>query len=533
MKPHQGLAIVVFLCGGCAQVREPSGGPRDAEAPKLLEAAPPQYSTNFSGTRIVLRFNERIRLDRVREKLLVSPPLTTAPEVRLSGASTVLIDLKAPLAPHTTYTFNIGDAVVDLSEGNAAAGLAYVVSTGEHIDSLQLAGGVLNAFTAKTEKDLLVLLYEEHGDTAFRTGMPMYFTRTRSDGTYVLDHVRPGRYRLFALRDQNTNYRYDLPNEEIAFHPDVIDLHAQDSSRHTLSLFREAAASQDVIDARVLPDAALRTVLALPARSATLNPVGWTGGTLTWINEVNRTGDTLLFWPSDTTLLDGRDFTLTVDDVTLDTLRYEQLGKMPFDVALRKRMEPVTDGLRPILVTSRPVRQIDTSRVDLLHDGVSVPADMILDSTDRRRITFGTSARDGSRSLVLLPGAVTDIYGASHDTLYILLGAMTAQESGTLVVKLPVPENKDPLARVVQLLDAQDQVVREEVLSDQQPTVEWRQVPPGSYSLKLIDDLDNDGRWSTGSLALGRRPERVRRYTAPLMVRAGWDVDVEWPEEAP
>jgi hypothetical protein len=252
----RGAFAVLLLCA-CAQVHEPSGGERDKAAPRLVEARPDNFSTGFSGDRIVLRFDERIRLDRVQQKLLISPPLAQAPQVRLTGSDEVTIDLRAPLEPNTTYTFNIGDAVLDLSESNPAGGVVYVVSTGDHIDSLMIHGEVVNAFTAAPEKEALVLLYAAGSDSSFRSGSPMYFTRSEEDGSFTLQHLRPGNYQLFALRDQNGDYRYDLPNEDIAF--DAEPIQPQDTSGRAISLrlFRELSATQQLVEARVIPDGAM------------------------------------------------------------------------------------------------------------------------------------------------------------------------------------------------------------------------------------------------------------------------------------
>jgi hypothetical protein len=528
MKPLHGLLAAALFGAACAQVREPSGGERDARGPLLLEAAPPALTTHFATDRIVLTFDERIRLDRVRERLLISPPLAEPPDVRLSGSRTVVIDLKAPLEPRTTYTFNVGDAIVDLSEGNAAAGLVYVISTGDHIDSLTIAGGVLNAFTGKPEKDVVVMLHPEEADTAFQRGMPLYFTRSGSDGSFDLEHLRPGRYRLFALHDQNSNYRYDLPNEEIAFLAGTVNASASDSSRHTLHLFREAAAEQQVLDARVIPDGALRVVLARPSRSASLSAVDWSGGTLRWIGEVNGERDTLLFWPTDTTLLSGRSFALIVDSIATDTLRYEPSAKMPFDLALTRTSMHTPDGMRLVIIASRPMMRIDTAGIE--RQGLdTVPLSARLDSLDPRRLLIDLEPQEGdAATLVLLPKAVTDIYGGSHDTLEFAWGASAARETGNLLIRLPEQREGPPGPRVLQLLDAQDRVVREDAFNDERDRVEWRQVPPGSYTLKLISDRDGNGRWSTGSLVSGRAPEQVRRFDGPVVVRAAWEVEVEW-----
>ena len=72
-------SLMILLVAACAQVRDISGGEKDVTGPLLLEAVPPNQSTGFNASRILLRFNERVQLERVREQLLISPPLDPPP----------------------------------------------------------------------------------------------------------------------------------------------------------------------------------------------------------------------------------------------------------------------------------------------------------------------------------------------------------------------------------------------------------------------------------------------------------------------
>jgi len=49
---------------------------------------------------------------------------------------------------------------------------------------------------------------------------------------------------------------------------------------------------------------------------------------------------------------------------------------------------------------------------------------------------------------------------------------------------------------------------------------------PGKYSLKVIEDLDGNGRWSTGNYDKKIQPERISTASIEEL-RAGWDVEAE------
>lgn len=524
------IFLLVFLAA-CAQVRELQGGEKDTDAPKLLAAEPPSGSVRFSADRIVLKFNERVKLERVRDRLLISPPLDKSPDVTVSGGQEVIIALRAPLADSTTYTFNLGEAVTDITEGNAAADLTYVISTGDVLDSLAITGTVIDAFSDEPEPDVLVVLHTDTDSAGFSNGRPAYFTRSDKEGGFHLRNLREGRYRLHTLKDQNTNFRNDLPNERVAFADALVA--AGDTVPQVLRMFLPLAATQQVKEAAVMPDRAWRLVLARPADSLALNSFDREGGTLRWIPEWNPSRDTVLFWPSDTTLLADQRFELTDTTGVIDTLTYRPTRKMPFNTDVKYAG---TEGERISFIASRPVRSIEQQKVRMRTDSNMVTTGqqtklLELDTSvvKRRLVLTKDPAFDQEAVLELLPGAVRDIYGGENDTLRLSLGSAMAAQTGDLKVDM----SADSLHAingpfVLQLVNAQGGVLRTEAFQELPHEVDLVGTPAGVYTLKLTVDSDGDGRWSTGSLTERRQPERVFRQKDEVNVRAGWEVVVDW-----
>ncbi|MGB6047568.1 MAG: Ig-like domain-containing protein [Flavobacteriales bacterium] len=526
MTRNSWAALALLLLAACAQVKEPTGGPKDTRPPELLSAEPADGSTNFTGGRIVLHFDERVKLDRVRERLLISPPLVKAPDVSVSGGTDVVITLNAPLAANTTYTFNIGEAVKDLSEGNAAAGLSFVVSTGGHVDSLSITGQVLDAFSGLPASDVLVLLHEANDTGTVRTSPPAYFTRTATDGRFTLAHLRDGPKRLTALRDRNANYRFDLPNEEIAFLDCVIN--PRDTTVQVLYMFQPASAKQFISAATVLVDRGWQMVLARRAGELSLSSLDREGGHLVWWPEWSSGRDTVVFWPSDTTLLNGQRFIVSEDSVELDTLTYRALGAMPFNLVVTPARDAITG--RWILRSTRPVAEVDTAHAQLRVDTIPTPFLPFVDSTLQRTVGIDLQIPPGkSASLTLYPKAIRGVMGGTNDTTRLTLGARDPRSLGKLKVELVVDSGmlvQGPL--LLQLLTGQGKAVREVVLNSLPGETQWTDLAPGSYGLKLIQDRNNDGRWTTGSFLNDQQPERVFLDLEPVLIRAGWAVERTW-----
>lgn len=518
------ILLVIAVAAGCAQVRDPQGGPQDKTPPRLLQAIPPDGSTNFTAQRIVLRFDERVKLDRVRERVLISPPLSPAPDVVLGRSNEVHILLRSPLAPNTTYLFNIGEAVADLTESNAASGLRYVVSTGPVLDSLQISGRVVEARSGAAAAKVLVLAHAVGDTSDLARGRPAYFTRSDSAGGFVLPYLRAGAYHITALVDKNANYRYDLPNEDIAFADSAMQAGGRGAE---LRLFRERPTTQQANEAKVQPDRSWRLALAKPSAGTTLQQLDRDGDHLTWTQEWNNDRDTVLLWPSDTAFLQGQHFALLDDGVAVDTIVYRASGKMPFNLSMRVESSGA-DGAT-VLRASRPLQRFDDQRARVLRDSTSMVLAGRIDSSDQRRFLFTQPPLPGSR-LELLPGAFTDRYGGTNDTLRLAMDAESPEKSGTLIlhIRTDTADRVVPGPWLLQLTDAQGRTVRQ-IATPQLPIVQtWTLLPAGSYQVALVLDRNGDGRWTTGNWRSGLQPEAVFHDPDRIDLRAGWEMDLHW-----
>lgn len=526
-----GAVLFALLVSGCAQVREISGGPKDESGPRLVSASPASGSLRFAGGRFVLRFDERVQVKRPAAGLLVSPPLDPPPAIKLTGAREAEVSWSGALRPGTTYSFAVGEAIQDLTEGNPAVGLTYIFSTGDALDSLAITGAVSNAYTLAPQEGVLVSAYAPEDSSAFTQGRPAFAARTDKEGRFVLRHLPDQMLRITALKDLNGNYRYDLPAEEIAFRPEPISPHApSDSLARLLSLrlFQETSAQQRVVSTSITDDRAWRIVLARPAERIAVRDLSREGGALNWASEWGVMRDTVHIWPSDTTALGEGRYELSTEDGPLDTLRYRPLRPMPFALTVHSVKSTVTMGASTMIRASRPIAEIDQRLVRLIADSTELACSLRPDSSDSRTFTVEVDGPlPSSAQLLLLPKALRDIYGGTHDTLRIVMGAAPASATGILRVTVASePEVSGPL--VLELLDARGIVVRKRIDVRPGERVSWERLEPGIHSLRLIEDANGNGRWDAGRWQEQRQPERVRLHGEAIQVRAGWDLGIDW-----
>jgi len=227
------LFCALLLLAACANIGTPDGGPYDETPPRVVGSSPHFGTTLSTHQKIVIEFDENIKLEGANEKVVISPPQVNQPEIS-ANAKKIEITLLDTLQPATTYTIDFADAIQDNNEGNPMGDYAFTFSTGAELDTFQVSGHVLNAENLEPIKGMLVGLYAadtlaagaaEGGDAAagvpdslFRTRPFERISRTDSRGHFVVKGLSPHkRYRVFALQDQDQNFLFSQKSEMIAF----------------------------------------------------------------------------------------------------------------------------------------------------------------------------------------------------------------------------------------------------------------------------------------------------------------------------
>ena len=215
------LHKLLVYTSGCAQIIPPTGGPRDSLPPVMLGAVPKDSTLNFTGNKIILTFDEYIQLERPEEQLIVSPVPKVSPLIE-AKLKEITIRIKDTLEENTTYSINFGKALKDLNEGNPAKQFTYIFSTGKYIDSSSLSGKVTLAETGRPDSTLIVMLHRNFEDSVVSKEKPRYFTRLDSAGRFTFNNIAPGRYNIFALKDQGGQKMYLRNSDLFAFYDSML-----------------------------------------------------------------------------------------------------------------------------------------------------------------------------------------------------------------------------------------------------------------------------------------------------------------------
>ena len=194
----------------------PDGGWYDDTPPYVVSSSPHDKAAGVKTRRVVINFNEFIKLEDAQNKVIVSPPQIEVPDIKASGKR-VIVALNDTLKENTTYTIDFSDAISDNNEGNPMGNYTFSFSTGNEIDTLEVSGYVLNAENLEPIKGILVGLYNNLSDTIFKKEPMIRISRTDGRGRFVVKGVAPGTYRAYALQDADGDFVYNQKSEMLAF----------------------------------------------------------------------------------------------------------------------------------------------------------------------------------------------------------------------------------------------------------------------------------------------------------------------------
>ena len=541
------LLCCLLLAGGCAKVVAPVGGPKDTTPPKMVKEQPTTQNVRFDGSHIKITFDEFFTLNNPMENVLISPPMEKSPEYLIRN-KTLVIKFQDTLRANTTYNMVFSNCIQDYHENNKLSFYHYSFSTGSSLDSFALRGKVINAEKLTASPDFFVVLYRGGTDSFPPTRIPDYVTKTLADGTFTFSNIAGGQYSVFALKDINSNLIYDLPNEEIAFCDSLVTAFvtpAPDTVKQTTgrertqtidsnSLILRSFITTDTLPQLLRPENPEIGRYIFPYKSPVshfeakvLSP------NIDYFQVINPTRDSIIWYmkniPTDTfsciLTADGHRDTITLKP--FKTSKAQGRGKQMEDI---KRL-PITFGnaghyFQPLtLHFAYPIRPVDSfpvltcSQHDTVTTWVQVPDTFV------KSLPLPLHFETKKSYTVLIPDSIFFGYnGLTHDSLVSRFTLKSEKDYGNLILNYRLPN--DGTSYICQLWSSKN-LMQENILTES-ATLTYAHLDPGDYNIRVIQDLNGNGRWDSGSVMRKQQPEPVIKFPSTIHIRAFWDVEEEF-----
>jgi len=582
------LPVIAFIIKSCASPGPLSGGEKDTTPPVFIASNPPQFSRNVTPKKILLEFDEFLILEELTKNLLVSPPLNEDPDIRLRGKKVVIKNHKdLVLEENTTYTYYFGDAICDLHESNPIKNYEYVFSTGASLDSLSVRGKLLNARYLTPEEDVYVCLYKNHvNDTIPFDSLPYftrpyYVSRTNELGEYQLNNLRKDDYLMFAVKDMNNNYYFDMPNENIAFLdslvcpqgvfdfiPDSIPIDTSDSrlmdslwENHSYSMIKKPVDlylfSQDdsiprLLETKVTEEQKIDFFFKFPIQDSIHFELLNDSTKLPWYKkEYSKDRDTLTLWltriPHDSLEIQFQIDTIQADTVELmvKSKVAEKPKKRRFrskdkdkKVKVEKKVIKYTSNFKNSLpyfkniqiTFETPLKYANFENAVLYEDTIPIAADIyFLDSIHRRISVDYPWQQETKYKLVLPQESLIDIFNIENDSIILKFTTTSDENYSNIIMNLSFNSSQFfPL--VISLVkgeaETEKTIQEHRIMGDTILTIPH--VSEGDYLIKAMEDFNDNGEWNSGHYGKRLQAETIYYFQKHLSTKAGWDNEEIW-----
>ncbi len=579
------LAAYCLHSSSCANTRgAPTGGPKDTIPPVVLKMEPDSNAINFPVVKgkITITFDEYVQLKDPSKNIILSPPQKKRPKTSIKGKS-IVVTFEEPLDSNTTYSLNFGNAIVDNNESNPLPFFTYTFSTGTTIDTMMLSGNVYDYATLLPVEGATVSLYHNAKDSSVFNDLPAAVTKTDKWGYFVVRNIKNVPYRVYTIKDENNNNKYDPGLELVGFldslyTPSVImekgmpQLGIYDMkdtlacmsrpSEIELVMFPEKTTKQYIRDYKRVSERG--SYIKFGAPNVQIDSFSIKGiKSSRVLQQLNATKDSLCFWIKDGNMIDDTLFVgikyLKSDSLnnlvsTAENLKFilpkalrnkdkandrskqgnkEKKRKDLLELSLKANPE-ILDQEGFVLEFPEPLLEAkqDSLRftmIDPKQQKFNALYTFTRDTADLKRYILMPvdEFKKGNEYELFIPQfAFKDIYGNTNDSTKLKVSLPNDEKLSSIATQLTNVDTK----YIIELVnDTRDKIFRRYTVT-KDTTLLFPYLKEGDYSIRITQDLNANGRLDIGDVLAGKLPEKVKLYRLPggeAIIKVGERMDIE------
>ncbi|OHX67271.1 Ig-like domain-containing protein [Flammeovirga pacifica] len=556
---------------GCAVVSSPTGGPKDEIPPNFTASTPFDGQTNVDSTKLklTLYFDEPIQEEKLKQNLIITPYKSDLKyKTKISGRK-VIMNIMDTLQSNTTYYFDFGKAIVDVTEKNPAKNVRFSFSTGSYLDSIEVTGTVRDLMTNEPIEEGIIALYNPYDSLDVNTDPPLYFSKTVKEGLFILERFKPGYYTIYAIKDANEDYKYTLREEKVGFFPDSIlldqnidgvTLYVRDYDLVDLKFNRPKKEKEDihlqfnkfVVDYRLeLPDKNSYTdsIFSMPSGTGEIkllytglrdieDSVHVKGYAIDSLN-TKVEYDTLILFPSKSEFLAEQKREERKKNGGLIGGALKQVGNalgaekeeeeivrisfdkfLPIDADIKEK-----DSVDVVLKFPLPMKEWNLDSMMYVWSTDTVQLDSLLDvnnvdlsfNHDHTQLTIPGFYADSAFSIIFKDNSFVSVKGDSTKNKTVSFTIKQPDKYG--IIEGEVKGSHDHFT--VQLLDSKNEPYME-VHNERKFSFEF--VKPATYKIRVLIDENGDGEWFPGDFKNRIPPEPTAFFPSPIKVEANWEI---------
>ncbi|MGE9515983.1 MAG: Ig-like domain-containing protein [Solitalea-like symbiont of Tyrophagus putrescentiae] len=520
------LASFLIFTYSCANIQNPSGGPKDTVPPKLINANPQNQQIEFKGAKIILTFNKLVKIINPQKEIIVTPEMSIPPVFRDKKKSIIMDISRESLRPNTTYSINFGKSISDLTEGNLAEPYKYVFSTGSSIDSLSLSGKINYSIDSTEIKNVFVGIYDIKSANIVKDN-PLWFTYTNDKGEFEFTNLSEGTYRLYTFTNNDQSRRFNY-KKLLAFLSDDINLNKNITGLNLVL-------SKQIPDSIKIENKEFKS----PKICLTLNYIVDPGDIeykaieseskreISLVLDTKGPSDTICFFPG-TIKFSALEVTVGNKEVHYDktVIRNFNPDAKPANVDINTNLSgSVLNDQNLKLFFSAPVQSIEKSKIILTENSSPVSNFELKPLNNNKALEFGfiyNWSKGLTYNITIPTQGVKSIYGGENlEFKREFTVENTEDKFGSLKLLLEVPEGQQ---YIVYLIDSAKKTESQKVI-DKSSTIEFKNLLPGPYKLLFIHDLNKNSKWDAAKFTKLIQAEPLALDPVAINVRANWQFE--------
>lgn len=533
MKRFFFLISLLFIMASCARVGSPVGGSKDTIPPNVIGSNidTPRVNVPREIKELRIDFDEYITLKNIQRNLIISPPITVKKILPSSLANKyILIQWDQTLQENTTYNFNFGSSIADNNEGNILPYYNFAFSTGPEIDDLYISGEAKKIMasgagtSANTESNIVVGLYQEKDSMDYRQ-KPYYISKADPDGYYELNYLSPGQYRVLAFDDENQNSVYDAGKESVGFLGEPLNV-TESISGLDISLY-PSRKNFRYIEMKPMTGGVQMIFEGNPQQVEieSLNEK------LTDYKVYHRAAsDTVFVWfdaqQSNVGIENSENLKFRYKTETEEkevSLFYRYNAKDEMTIA-NSRGNMVAPNREFVIRSNYHIAAFEPEQWFLESDSIQQSFTAKISETNPFELSISSDFQEGKKYSLTVPKETVSSHYKSIAKSYRFDFEIDKTENyGSLKVNLiNIPEQKFWL----QMLNESSEVVYSQYVH--QNEVNFTELKPGTYTLRILVDNNENGIWDSADFSSSIFAEDVYTLDKKITVRPMWEIRENW-----
>ena len=522
------MRLLLFFCftlilWGCAQIKMVEGGEKDTTSPILLSCDIQDSLLNWNGQGFVLTWDEYVAVEDVADQITFSPPLQYPLSVIAKGKR-VNVSWTDTLRRETTYQVDFGNSIVDITEGNPAV-LTRIWSTGNVLDSLEISGVVLNGWSGAPVEKAVVQLLSGPFDLE-KINKPSYQVKSDKEGKFSFHCLPSASFYLSAFEDKNKSGRWEEGewlDTDMQMHltsDEETDIHCVLSQNVGV----EPQLGEVTVDSAGWASWKWDPRWGMPQMMPASEDEVWEHN---W--DMNRVKDSILvqwvgkvdnaFHPFKLKYENGK-----TDSISIPVF-VERWKRNPYLEKVRERKVMVNQKVLIPLPTPTSGVQGNKWLIKKENEkgsekpGEFLSAAVVLEG--RQAAVSTTGLLPGKYTLQILPKAAyyQDLEWFVDTVQYTIL-VLGSEDIGQLQVNTNLPSQG--------WWSLTDEKGNTQTLSGEQLKNTGMFFIPGTYTLRVVEDVIHDEYWDGMDWKNQREAEVVHVFPKPIVIRANWNRVLEW-----